>query len=85
MTGASGTVGRDNRGQSGSGHWPGMESGAGRKEEAAGAGGVSVGEGAGGRNLGGQDRPQRRKKWSSAGQGVGAQALVLVCHYPTLA
>lgn len=39
------------RGQSKPGHWAGMGSGAGRKEEAAGAGGVSVGEGAGERNF----------------------------------
>lgn len=76
------------RGQSGPGHRPGAESGAGRKEEAAGAGGLSVGEGAWERNFLGTGWAGQGPKEKEVGEhwaGAGAQSLVLVCHYSNLA
>lgn len=86
MTGASGTVGRDNGVNQGLA--TGLGSGAGRKEEAAGAGGMSVGKGAGERNFLGTGRIRQGPKEKEVGEcwaQAGARTLVLVCNYPNLA
>lgn len=65
-----------------------MGSGAGRKEEAAGAGGLSVGEGAGERNFLGTGWARQGPKEKEVGEcwaQAGARNLVLVCYYPNLA